>query len=131
MSFNEGVPYTTRWEEEKFSRAQHKDIKWSIEKRGFVSVLEHIRESKTPVVLHGAWLDLLLILKQFYIKAGYQQKSNRIYFSFNFLRSTITLIIGVSGNIQSFQVRSINTFPESIRHGCCNQIRANEAHVPS
>ena len=72
MSFNEGVHYTTRWEEERFSKVNHPDINWSIEKRGFVAILEHIRQTKTPVVMHGAWLDLLLILKQFYVK-GYPE----------------------------------------------------------
>ena len=86
MSFNEGVPYTTRWEEEKFSRAKHPEINWSIEKRGFVAILEHIRESRTPVVIHSAWLDLLLIVKQFYVKEGCPHEQRpRVNLSFSFI----------------------------------------------
>ena len=37
------------------------------ERRGFVNILNQITESKTPVVFHAGWLDLILTMKQFYL----------------------------------------------------------------
>jgi len=53
---------------DEFELAQlDKDEQKIIDKRGFVNILNQITESKTPVVFHAGWLDLILTMRQFYL----------------------------------------------------------------
>ena len=68
FQFNKFKVIESTLSKDEFELAQlDKDEQKIIDKRGFVNILNQITESKTPVVFHAGWLDLILTMRQFYL----------------------------------------------------------------